>query len=34
MLDMKLNTGSSDITGTKRTQLWYQIYQINFMETK
>lgn len=29
MLDMKLNR--SDITGTKRTQVWYQI---NFMETK
>lgn len=32
MLDMKLNR--SDITGTKRTQVWYQIYQIDFMETK
>ena len=32
MLNMKLNR--SDITDTKRTQVWYQIYQINFMETK
>lgn len=32
MLDMKLNT--SDIAGTKRTQVWYQIHQISFMETK